>query len=94
MSIQGRFWLLTIPLQDFGPIYLPAGVTYLKGQIEQGEGGFKHWQLFVVLQRKLRLRGIKDIFGDRSHCELSRSQAASTYVWKDETGIPKIKILF
>jgi len=34
---QARYWLLTIPHAQFVP-YLPPGVTYIRGQLERGEG--------------------------------------------------------
>ena len=40
-----------------------------------------------VIQKRLRLRGIKAIFGTTAHCELSRSTAANDYVWKEETRV-------
>lgn len=51
------------------------------------ETGFLHWQLIVNFNRKLRLGGVKDIFGDACHAELSRSAAATAYVHKDESAI-------
>lgn len=86
-SQQARYWMLTIPHHHFTP-YLPNGVSYLKGQLEQGEQThFLHWQLMVVFPRKLRLGGVTKIFGTHEHCEPTRSEAASDYVWKEETRI-------
>lgn len=124
-SAQARYWLLTIPHANFLP-YLPPGVTYIKGQLERGEGlldggsdnivrhegdhvencialwpelgagecqcrapskvGYLHWQVVVVFARKLRLRGVRAIFGS-VHCEPTRSSDANEYVWKDETSV-------
>jgi len=83
---QARFWLLTIRHADFLP-YLPPTVDYIRGQLERGDGGFLHWQLIVHFQRKIRLRGVKAIFGDSAHAEPTRSDAAREYVWKDDTAI-------
>ncbi|AJP36345.1 replication-associated protein [Avon-Heathcote Estuary associated circular virus 3] len=83
---QARFWLLTIRHADFLP-YLPPTVDYIKGQLERGDGGFLHWQLVVHFARKIRLRGLKRIFGDSAHAEPTRSDAARDYVWKDDTAI-------
>ncbi len=83
---QARFWILTIPHADFLP-YLPPNVDYIRGQLERGDGGFLHWQIVVHFPRKLRLRGVKSIFGDTSHAEPTRSDAAREYVWKDDTAI-------
>jgi hypothetical protein len=39
------------------------------------------------MEKKVRLRGIKSIFGDGAHCEPTRSQAARDYVWKQDTQV-------
>ncbi|QGH72655.1 MAG: Rep protein [CRESS virus sp. ctczB4] len=83
---QGIFWLLTIPHYGFTP-YLPPGCSWIKGQLERGEGGFLHWQIIVAFQSRCRLRGVKQIFGSEAHCELSRSAAANEYVWKEQTRV-------
>lgn len=84
---QARYWLLTIPQHAFTP-YQPPGVTYIRGQLERGEStGYLHWQVLVAFQRKLRLGGLKTIFGSSVHAEPSRSDAAMAYVWKDDTRI-------
>lgn len=83
---QARYWLLTIPHHAFVP-FLHPGVAYLRGQLEQGAGGFLHWQLLVVLAKKATLRAVKDIYGQSAHAEPSRSDAADDYVWKEETRV-------
>lgn len=88
---QGVYWLLTIPHANFLP-YRPPTVQYIRGQLEQGNNtDYLHWQLLVVFSKKCRLAAVKKIFGDHAHCELSRSSAADTYVWKDETAIPNTR---
>nr|AUF34976.1 putative replication-associated protein [uncultured virus] len=84
--MSGRYWLLTIPHAHFLP-YLPPNVAYLKGQLETGEQGFVHWQLLASFNSTVRLSGVKRIFGDQAHCELSRSAAADAYVHKDDTAV-------
>lgn len=83
---QGRYWMLTIPKDDFNP-RLPEGIVYIKGQQEIGEGGFEHWQIMCISEKKLSLRAIKSRFGNTAHCELSRSEAAEEYVWKEDTRV-------
>lgn len=84
---QARYWLLTIPHADFTP-YLPPGISYIRGQLERGDGtGYLHWQVLCHAKRKLRLGGLKDIFGPTVHAEPSRSSAANEYVWKDDTRV-------
>lgn len=83
---QARFWILTIPHADFLP-YLPNNVNHIIGQLERGEGGYLHWQLCVSFPRKIRLRGVKSIFGQSCHAEPSRSDAARKYVCKEATRV-------
>lgn len=84
---KGRYWLLTIPQNAFTP-YLPPGVAYIKGQMEKGqEGGYLHWQLLVAYPKQVRMGAVKNDFGASAHVELSRSEAADEYVWKEETRV-------
>lgn len=84
---QARYWILTIKHADFLP-YLPNSIAYIRGQLERGEqDGYLHWQLLVICQRKLRLGGIKSIFGNSVHAEPTRSVAAEDYVWKENTRV-------
>lgn len=84
---QGIYWLLTIPHADFLP-FLPPTVQYIRGQLERGgDTGYLHWQLLVAFKRKCRLAAVKTTFGDSCHAELSRSVAADSYVWKEETRV-------
>jgi len=82
----GRYWLLTIPQRCFTP-FLPNGVKYLKGQLELGESGYLHWQVLAAFPKNSRLRAVREVFGQETHAELSRSEAANDYVWKEETRI-------
>lgn len=83
---QGRYWILTIPHECFTP-YLPVGITWIRGQLELGSGGFLHWQLVVGLATKQSLRRLTTIFGSSIHAELTRTEAAEDYVWKDDTSV-------
>lgn len=83
--MQGVYWLLTIPQHEFIP-YLPPQCVYIKGQLEQGQGGFIHWQVLVVFQRSVRLNAVRNVFGP-FHAELTRSSSSSDYVWKEDTRI-------
>lgn len=101
---MGRYWMLTIPHHEFTP-FLPAGVSYIKGQLELGNGTddgglpgvrttngsgsggrYLHWQIVVGLPSNARLSAIRKIFGP-FHAELTRSDAALEYVWKDDTRV-------
>lgn len=86
-ALQARYWLLTIPYNDFTP-YLPPNTSYIKGQLEQGANtGYLHWQLIVYYPKKVTLNYVKMIFGDACHVERSNSAAAEDYVWKDDTAV-------
>lgn len=80
---QGIFWILTLPVHTFTPFLSPS-LRWIKGQLEEGAGGFRHWQVVCAFQKKQALRGVTDLFGPY-HAELSRSSAASEYVWKDDS---------
>lgn len=90
---QGVFWLLTIPHHEYVP-HPNASCQWLRGQLEQGESGYVHWQIMVALSKKGSLATIKSIFGDQCHAELSRSSAASEYVWKDATRVANTQFEF
>ncbi len=82
---QGIFWLLTIQQPEFTP-YLPPTCRWIRGQLEAGEStGFCHWQIIIALKQKSALAGVTATFGSSIHAELSRSSAATDYVWKDDT---------
>lgn len=84
---QGLYWILTIPHADFLP-YQPPSVAYIGGQLERGaDTGYLHWQILVAFDKKVRLAAVKKIFGASVHAELSRSDAARKYVFKDETAV-------
>lgn len=91
---QGIFWLLTIPQHEFVP-YLPPCCKWIRGQLERGsDTGYLHWQVLVAFSSKVSLKGVKECFGTGLHCELSRSESADTYVWKDETSIDGTRFEF
>lgn len=91
VTSQARYWLLTIPEDGFNKATFDlsrTGVGYLKGQLEEAPTtGYRHWQLVAHFPKKIRLNGVKRIFGDRCHAEPSRSDAADAYVWKEETRV-------
>ena len=84
---QGVFWLLTAPLSVL-PTQpnLPECAAWIRGQREVGEGGLDHWQFIVAFRKKKSLSGILQLF-PRCHAELTRSDAAANYVWKDSTAV-------
>lgn len=85
---QHRYWLLTIPAADWEPTELPQGCIYAKGQKEIGANtNYEHWQVLAIFKRGVRLAAVKRAFGQRCHAEPSRSVAAETYVWKQDTRV-------
>lgn len=85
MRRQGIFWMLTIPQPEFLP-YLPRGTQWIRGQLECGRGGYVHWQLLVAFTKKTSLSGVRRCFGE-FHAELTRSEEAAQYVWKEDTRV-------
>jgi len=81
-----KLWMGTIPFEQFTP-YLPAGIAYTKGQLEEGEGGYLHWQIFVNLSKPQRCSWLAKCYGIGTHWERTRSEAAEEYVWKEETRV-------
>ena len=86
MPRNGVHWILTIPHASFTP-YLPPTCSYIAGQLETGESGFLHWQVVVTFSSKTSLRTVKEVFGDQTHAELTRSSKAREYVHKDQTAV-------
>jgi len=86
---QGLLWLGTIPDPDrtWTPC-LPDGIQYIRGQLEQGEGGLIHWQVFFCFSTKKSLGQVRGTWSPLvGHWELTRSAAAEEYVWKLDTRI-------
>lgn len=84
---QGKYWLLTIPANDWSPV-LHEKIAYLRGQKELGgTTGYEHWQLLAITQTKASIHQLKQWFTNSTHAELSRSSAATQYVWKEATRI-------
>lgn len=84
---RARYWIGTIPasLEWNPPLELPDTCNWLRGQEEIGEGGLRHWQVFVAFRRDVRVHGIRLLFP--GHWEPTRSAAAEDYVWKEDTRV-------
>ncbi len=90
---QGIYWLLTIPSHSFTPYPVPS-CSWIRGQLETGETtGYVHWQIICAFKVKKSLSQVKLSFGE-CHAELSRSSAASEYVWKDSTAVSGTRFEF
>lgn len=91
-STQARYWIGTIHHNHNNGVWaapdtLPEGVVWFRGQLERGEQGRVHWQLFAAFDKKVRITTVKAVCGN-GHWEPSRSYAAESYVWKEDTAIP------
>lgn len=85
---QGTYWIGTISKEQNWSPGLLDGISYLSGQLERGESGFEHWQIFFICSRKQSIRSITRLFAPTvGHFELTRSSAAESYVCKEETRI-------
>lgn len=92
---QGIFWIATVPYRSqVSFTALPEGVTWIKGQREIGEGGFDHWQFCFALASKGSLASVKRIFPANGHYELTKSEKAAEYVWKEDTRVPDSQFAF
>lgn len=88
---QGVYWMLTIPERlyphGFESIPFPDSIVYFKGQLEEGDTtGYRHYQVLAVFRRKQSHRSVSGLFPE-TNCELTRSDAADEYVWKEETRV-------
>jgi len=87
MPRQACYWIVTLscsvsPLQPS----ISQSAVYIKGQKEIGQSGFEHWQFIVVLNPKGSIRTIQGLFPG-CHAEPTRSVAAESYVWKEDTRV-------
>lgn len=88
-QMQGRYWLLTMPFERFQvPEELPEPVCWMRGQQEiGGTTNYHHWHVIIATKTKVRGSAIARIFGTGIKIELTRSERAENYVFKDETAI-------
>lgn len=88
---QGIFWIGTLSylgheMHEFGTH--SDVCSWVRGQQEIGEGGYRHYQFIVAFKSKQSLRSAKSILQlPTVHLELSRSSAAGEYVWKEDTRV-------
>lgn len=61
------------------------GIVYIVYGREVGENGTPHLQGFIIFRSRKRLRGVRDVLGERGHYEVARSDnvTASDYCKKD-----------
>ena len=87
--MSGKYWIGTLPTRYAAEFtfWNEAAMTYCIGQKELSDSGLEHWQFVVGLARKSRLTAIKRLFPQQTHFELTRSDAAHSYVHKEDTAI-------
>lgn len=83
---QYRYWILTIPKDKWQVGEVP-GVHYMKGQLEQGEGGYVHWQIIAYTKKKVTYTKMMSFWPIEAHIEHTICEKAEEYVWKDETSL-------
>lgn len=76
--------MVTIPRDVWEP-ELPLEASYIRGQPEIGESGYRHWQVLVQYPQAISLTHAKRSFPTQSHLEPARAEAALAYVWKEDT---------
>jgi len=91
-TAQGLYWSVTIP-EACGWVPNPdlfaynTQMTYIRGQLEEGENGYLHYQLMIYCKKKIRMGSLKSLLCNEAHLELSRSDKLRQYVWKEETRV-------
>lgn len=85
---QSNSWCITLnnPTEEeqsvFETIYdVGESVQYLVFQIEEGEKSTVHVQAFVQFKKRLRVAGVKRIFGNRIHVEIAKGTALQNTVY-------------
>ena len=86
--MTSRWYILTLPYNKyvFAPSSNPDGVTYMRGQLELSESGLLHWQFVLHLASPQRSGFVRRLYPS-AHVEATRSSAACTYVWKEDTRV-------
>lgn len=86
--VQGKYWMVTVPARYWQPSEeLPGEMQWIRGQKEIGAEGLEHYQVVCKFVSNKSLAAAKLSFAPQAHMELTRSDAANTYVHKDETSV-------
>lgn len=84
-----RNWIGTInnPTILFESLWDPEAMNYMIGQLEKGEEGTLHYQLFINLKRDQRLSYLKKI-NNEAHWEIAKdANKARNYCKKEESRV-------
>jgi len=97
-SKPARIWIGTLSYEfalfDDLSDRLNKFTNYSRGQLEIGDGGFKHWQFVFYLAKPQRLSWIRNNISEFGHYEPTRSEAADEYVWKEESRVADTQFEF
>jgi len=88
MSPQNRYWILTLScaIHPHQPKAI-APCIWVKGQKEEGAGGYIHWQFVASFSKPVRRKRVVESFPG-AHAEPTISQEGSeAYVFKEDTRI-------
>jgi len=92
---QFRYFILTIKSSSWDLANVCDGnelceeIAYITGQVEIGQSGFRHWQIYLVTKKPASVVRVKAIMKcPTAHVEPTRSKAAEGYCLKDETAVP------
>lgn len=86
-AIKAIYWMLTIPEVTGWVPQVNDTLVWIKGQLEVGAGGYRHFQAVCGFTKQITLAQAKVHFPNESHLEKTRSQAADQYVWKEDTRV-------
>lgn len=85
-----RFWIGTL-FDWTPPEVLPVGLTWLRGQQEKCPStGRLHHQVVAGFKSPVRRTALGRVVGP-GHWEATKSAAADSYVWKDDTAVPETR---
>lgn len=84
-----RYFIITISIKDnvFSFQLDKNFFRYGVGQVEQGENGFLHWQIYVNTCKPQRISAVQKHLPKGIHIEVTRSNKAEEYCQKDKSRI-------
>lgn len=86
---MSRYFILTLSASKYvlSTNVLPDELVYLTGQLEYSESGYLHWQLVAITKKKSRISALVKLY-PTAHVEKTKSDAALSYVHKEDTRVP------
>lgn len=76
-------------IANYNRVYLTKIKYFICGyEVAKGEGGYKHWQCYIQLNKQARLSALHKMFplGGKFHCEKQKgsNEEARNYCWKGQ----------